>query len=143
MQDAMCHLPAGALAMLGPPATAMGEAFEYLVEPTTVARDTTTLMDLTTVQEYTVKPLLRTVAGVADVNAWGGMLPQYQVAADPNKLAGYGLTLDDLKTALARNNANFGAGYVEDRGERLTVRGLGRVSDTTDIANVVRSAERR
>jgi cobalt-zinc-cadmium resistance protein CzcA len=137
MQDAMGQLPAGAEAMLGPPATAMGEAFEYLVEPTSDARDSTTLMDLTTVQEYTIKPLLRTVPGVADVNAWGGLLPQYQVAADPNKLAGYGLTLDDLKTALARNNANFGAGYVEDRGERLTVRGLGRVSDTTDIANVV------
>ena len=137
MQDAMGQLPAGAEAMLGPPATAMGEAFEYLVEPTTDARDSVTLMDLTTVQEYTIKPLLRTVPGVADVNSWGGMLPQYQVSAEPSKLAGYGLTLDDLKAALAKNNANFGAGYVEDRGERLTVRGLGRVSDTTDIANVV------
>ena len=137
MQDVMGHLPTGVSAMLGPPATAMGEAFQYLVEPTADARDSATLMDLTTVQEYTIRPLLRTVAGVADVNAWGGMLPQYQVAADPSKLAGYGLTLDDLKTALARNNANFGAGYVEDRGERLTVRGLGRLSDTTDIGNVV------
>ena len=137
MQDVMGQLPAGATAMLGPPATAMGEAFQYLVEPTTGARDSVTLMDLTTVQEYTIRPLLRTVEGVADVNAWGGMLPQYQVAADPSKLAGYGLTLNDLKTALARNNANFGAGYVEDRGERLTVRGLGRLSDTTDIGNVV------
>lgn len=137
MQDVMGQLPAGASAMLGPPATAMGEAFQYLVEPTADARDSVTLMDLTTVQEYTIRPLLRTVAGVADVNAWGGLLPQYQVAADPSKLAGYRLTLDDLKTALARNNANFGAGYVEDRGERLTVRGLGRLSDTTDIGNVV------
>jgi len=137
MQDARSQLPPNADAMLGPPATAMGEVFQYLVEPTGDARDSTTLMDLTTVQEYTIKPLLRTVAGVAEVNAWGGMLPQYQVAANPSKLAGYGLTLDDLKSALAKNNANFGAGYVEDRGERLTVRGLGRVSDTADIANVV------
>ena len=61
----------------------------------------------------------------------------FDVLADPSKLAGYGLSLHDLEAALAANNANFGAGYVEDRGERLTVRGLGRVADTTDIGNVV------
>ena len=123
--------------MLGPPATAMGEIFEYLVEATTASRDSLTLIDLTNVQEYTIKPLLRTVPGVAAVNTWGGMLQQYQVLAEPSKLAGYNLTLHDLETALANNNANFGGGYVEDRGERLTLRGLGRVADTSDIANVV------
>ena len=81
--------------------------------------------------------MLRTVSGVADVNAWGGMEQEFHVLADPAKLAGYELTLDDVKAALANNNANFGAGYVEDRGERLTLRGLGRVADTTDIASVV------
>jgi cobalt-zinc-cadmium resistance protein CzcA len=137
MQDAVAQLPAGAMPMLGPPATAMGEVLQYLIEPTDEARDTVTLLRLTDVQAYIVKPLLRTVAGVADVNEWGGLLPQYEVLADPSKLTGYGLTLDDLETALARNNANFGAGYIEDRGERLTVRGLGRVHDSTDIARVV------
>ena len=141
MQDAMGQLPAGAQAMMGPPATAMGEVFEYLVEPDSTAphaaADSATLIELTNIQEYTIKPLLRTVPGVADVNSWGGMQQQFQVNADPTKLAGYGITLGDLETALAKNNANFGAGYVEDRGERFTVRGLGRVADTTDIANVV------
>jgi cobalt-zinc-cadmium resistance protein CzcA len=142
MQDARAQLPAGAEPMLGPPATAMGEAFEYLVEPAggaggDAARDSLTLIDLTNVQEYVIKPLLRTVPGVADVNTWGGLAQQFQVNADPSKLAGYGLTLEDVETALARNNANFGGGYVEDRGERLTLRGLGRVADTTDIGNVV------
>ena len=75
--------------------------------------------------------------GVASVNAWGGLEQRFEVLADPAKLAGFGLTLHDLETALANNNANFGGGYVEDRGERLTLRGLGRVADTTDIANVV------
>jgi len=65
------------------------------------------------------------------------MLQQFDVFADPSKLAGYGLTLRDLETALANNNANFGAGYVEDRGERLTVRAVGRVTGVSDIANVV------
>ena len=142
MQDAMAQLPAGAQAMLGPPATAMGEAFQYLVESTTpktgdARRDSLSLIALTNAQEYIVRPLLRTVPGVADVNAWGGLEQAYTVDADPAKLAGYGLTLDDVEQSLAKNNANFGGGYVEDRGERLTLRGLGRAADTTDIGNVV------
>src|SRR5436309_9393647 len=137
MRDAEAQLPAGAIPMLGPPATAMGEIFEYLVEATTASRDSLTLIDLTNIQEYTIKPLLRTVPGVAAVNTWGGMLQQYQVLADPAKLAGYAVTLHDVETALANNNANFGGGYVEDRGERLTLRGLGRVTNAADIANVV------
>ncbi|MBI2795294.1 MAG: efflux RND transporter permease subunit [Gemmatimonadetes bacterium] len=137
MLDALAQLPPGAQPMLGPPATAMGEAFVYLVEPTGEARDTLTLVELTNVHEYVIKPMLRTVPGVADVNSWGGMQQQFQVLADPAKLAGYRLTLADLQAALARNNANFGAGYIEDRSERLTVRGIGRVADTADLARVV------
>ncbi|MDB4888909.1 MAG: cation transporter [Gemmatimonadetes bacterium] len=144
MADARMQLPPGAEPMMGPPGTAMGEAFEYLVESTNTdtARagnltDSLRLINLTNIQEYTIKPLLRTVAGVASVNTWGGMLQQLQVNVDPSKLAGYGLTLDDLRRALEHGNANFGAGYVEDRGTRSTIRGLGRVTDTTDVANVV------
>jgi cobalt-zinc-cadmium resistance protein CzcA len=138
MLDAMSQLPPGAEPMLGPPATAMGEIFEYLVErDSTAPADSAALVDLTNVQEYTIKPLLRTVPGVADVNTWGGMPQQFEVSADPAKLAGYAVTLHDLEAALANNNANFGGGYIEDRGERLTLRGLGRVVDTADIANVV------
>ncbi len=142
MLDAMSQLPVGAQPMLGPPATAMGEVLVYLVERDstaagTSASDSLSLVDLTNIQEYTVRPLLRTVPGVADVNAWGGMPQQFQVNADPAKLSGYGLTLRDIEMALANNNANFGGGYIEDRGERLTLRGLGRVADTADIANVV------
>ncbi len=143
MLDAVSQLPPGAQPMLGPAATIMGEVFEYLVERdsipsgTTAASDSLSLVDLTNIQEYTIRPLLRTVPGVADVNAWGGMPQQFQVNASPERLAGYALTLHDVQTAIANNNANFGGGYIEDRGERLTLRGLGRVVDTADIANVV------
>jgi cobalt-zinc-cadmium resistance protein CzcA len=144
MADARTQLPSGAEPMMGPPGTAMGEVFEYLVESTSTdtvraqnLTDSLRLIALTNVQEYTIKPLLRTVPGVASVNTWGGMLQQLQVNVDPSKLAGYGLTLDDLRKALEHGNANFGAGYVEDRGTRSTIRGLGRISDTTDVANVV------
>src|SRR5678816_76059 len=137
MQDAIMSLPDGAEPMLGPPATAMGEVFQYLVEADSAWRDSLTLLRLTNVQEYVIAPLLRTVPGVASVNAWGGLEQRFEVLADPAKLAGVGLTLHDVGTALAKNNANFGGGYIEDRGERLTLRGLGRVVDTADIANVV------
>ncbi len=138
MQDAMAQLPPEADVMMGPPATAMGEIFAFIVERDSgTVTDSASLIDLTNIQEYTIKPLLRTVPGVAGVNTWGGMLQQFQVNADPAKLAGFGVTLHDVETALANNNANFGAGYIEDRGERLTLRGLGRVIDTAGIADVV------
>src|SRR5215210_5756643 len=132
MQDAIGNLPVGLQPGLGPPATPMGEVFQYLVES-----DSLSLMELKNLQEYTIKPLLRTIPGVAEVNSWGGMVQQFHVLADPGRLAGYGITLRDLERALAENNGNFGAGYIETKGERFTVRGLGRVGDTTDIANVV------
>src|SRR5215213_9302721 len=132
MQDAVGNLPAGLQPSLGPPATPMGEVFQYLVES-----DSLSLMELKNLQEYTIKPMLRAIPGVAEVNSWGGMVQQFHVHADPSKLAGYGLSLRDLETALGANNGNFGAGYIEEKGERFTVRGLGRLADTTDIGNVV------
>src|SRR5215217_8104874 len=132
MQDATGNLPEGVQPSLGPPATPMGEVFQYLVES-----DSVSLMELKNLQEYTIKPMLRTIPGIAEVNSWGGMVQQFHVLADPSKLAGYGLTLSDLEAALAANNGNFGAGYIENGGERFTARGLGRVGDTTEIANVV------
>lgn len=139
MQDVVSQLPAGAEATLGPPATPMGEVFKYLVESDSVLSpsDTLALINLTNIQEYTIKPLLRAVPGVADVNTGGWFLQQFEIDADPAKLAGYDLTLSDVEKALRENNTNFGGGYVEDRGERFTVRGLGRLTDTADLANVV------
>ena len=132
MQDAVGSLPAGYQPALGPPATPMGEVFQYLVESKELS-----LMELKNIQEYTIKPVLRTIPGVADVNSWGGMVQQFHVMADPHKLAGYNLTLRDLESAIGANNGNFGAGYIEDRGERFTVRGLGRLLTVEDIGNVV------
>jgi cobalt-zinc-cadmium resistance protein CzcA len=132
MQDASSSLPIGYTPRLGPPATPMGEIFQYLVES-----DSLSLLELKTIQEYTIRPLLRTIPGVADVNSWGGMVAQFHVLADPSKLSGFGLTLSDLEHALGANNENFGAGYIETKGERFTVRGLGRIGSASDIGNVV------
>src|ERR1700752_1241743 len=83
MQDASGSLPVGVRPSLGPPATPMGEVFQYLVES-----DALSLMDLRNLHEYKIKPLLRTIPGVADVNSWGGMVQQFHFDADPAKLAG-------------------------------------------------------
>ena len=111
---------------LGPPATPMGEVFQYLVES-----DSLSLMELKNVQEYTIKPLLRTVPGVAEVNSWGGLVQQFHVEADPAQArratASRLRDLDDR--AAATTTRNFGAGYIESRGERFTIRGLGRLAD--------------
>src|SRR5213076_2286706 len=131
MQDAAMGLAGNYQPMLGPPATAMGEVLQYLVES-----DSLSPIEIRNLQEYVIKPRLRTIPGIADINSWGGMVQQFHVQADPAKLAGYGLTLHDLETALANNNDNFGAGYIEDKGERLRVRGLGRVAGVSDIENV-------
>lgn len=132
MQDAQDSLPSGLRPSLGPPATPMGEVFQYLMES-----DRVSPIELRNLHEYTVKPLLRTIPGVADINAWGGMVQQFHVDLDPIRLAGYDLSIHDVERALADNNANFGAGYVEQRGERFTVRGVGRLEGLEDIRRVV------
>jgi cobalt-zinc-cadmium resistance protein CzcA len=132
MQDAMDALPEGIRPMLGPAATAMGEIFQYLVES-----DSVSLIELKNIQEYTIKPLLRTIPGVTDIVAWGGMAQEFQVQVDPHRLAAYGLTMDDVRRMVGENNANFGAGYIETQGQRLTVRGLGRVANEADIEGVM------
>ena len=139
MQDVRNSLPSNAEPMLGPPATTMGEIFQYLVEPsdTAEATDSLRLLAIANAQEFIIKPLLRTIPGVAEVNAWGGLQEQFEILVDPGKLTGYGLTVQDLGSAIQANNRNFGGGYIEDRGNRLTLRGVGRVSDTTGIGSVV------
>jgi heavy metal efflux system protein len=132
MQDAVDALPEGIRPMLAPAATAMGEVFQYLVES-----DSVSLIELKNIQEFTIKPLLRTVPGVTEIVAWGGLVQEFQVQVDPHRLVGYGLTMDDVREKLGENNANFGAGYIETQGQRFTVRGLGRVANEADIESVM------
>lgn len=132
IEGAMDALPAGIRPMLGPAATAMGEIFQYLVES-----DSMSLIDLTNIEEYTIKPLLRTIPGVADISTWGGMVQSFQVQVDPQRLAAYAVTIDDVRRMIGDNNANFGAGYVETAGQRLNIRGLGRVANESDIGGIM------
>jgi cobalt-zinc-cadmium resistance protein CzcA len=141
IQEAKERLPAGITPMLGPISTGLGEIYLWTVEAKEGAKrpDGTpyTPMDLREIQDWIIKPQLRNVPGVAEVNTIGGYAKEYQIAPNPEKLASYGITLPDIVTALDRNNSNAGAGYIERRGEQLLVRTPGQVRSMADIENIV------
>ncbi|MFJ5240441.1 CusA/CzcA family heavy metal efflux RND transporter [Pseudomonas neuropathica] len=141
LQIAKEQLPEGAEAVMGPISTGLGEIFLWTVEAKEGALkdDGTsyTPTDLRVIQDWIIKPQLRNVPGVAEINTIGGFAKEYQIAPDPKRLAAYKLTLTDLVTALERNNANVGAGYIERSGEQLLIRAPGQLASTEDIANIV------
>ncbi|BCG23914.1 cation transporter [Pseudomonas tohonis] len=141
LQVAREQLPDGAEAIMGPISTGLGEIFLWTVEAREGAlkEDGTpyTPTDLRVIQDWIIKPQLRNVPGVAEINTIGGFAKEYQIAPDPKRLAAYKLTLGDLVTALERNNANVGAGYIERSGEQLLIRAPGQVATAADIANIV------
>ncbi|WP_350568504.1 CusA/CzcA family heavy metal efflux RND transporter [Pseudomonas sp. H26/SER47-MNA-CIBAN-0231] len=141
LQVAKEQLPEGVEAVMGPISTGLGEIFLWTVEAKegAVKEDGSpyTPTDLRVIQDWIIKPQLRNVPGVAEINTIGGFAKEYQIAPDPKRLAAYKLTLTDLVTALERNNANVGAGYIERSGEQLLIRAPGQVATTDDIANIV------
>jgi cobalt-zinc-cadmium resistance protein CzcA len=140
IHEARAALSPGAEPTLGPIATGLGEIFMWTVEATPGAVDphgtTYTPMDLRTVQDWIVRPQLRTVPGVTDVNTVGGYQKQFHVTPDPERLIAYGLTFRDVLAALARNNENVGAGYIEHAGEQYLVRTPGQVFDVAEIRQI-------
>ncbi|SHN04703.1 cobalt-zinc-cadmium resistance protein CzcA [Pseudomonas asturiensis] len=141
LQIAKDQLPEGVETMMGPVSTGLGEIFLWTVEAREGAlkEDGTpyTPTDLRVIQDWIIKPQLRNVPGVAEINTIGGFAKQYEIAPDPKKLAAYKLTLNDLVAALERNNANVGAGYIERGGEQLLIRAPGQLGTVDDIANIV------
>ncbi len=135
LAEARGALPAGLEPQMGPVATPMGELYQY-----TVTSDSMSLGELKALHDFTIRPRLRTVAGVSDINSWGGLIEQVQVEVDPAKLAARNLSLTDVQAALANNNLSFGGAYVEQAGTRYAVRGVGRISDTSQIAQIALKA---
>ncbi|HOX24424.1 MAG TPA: CusA/CzcA family heavy metal efflux RND transporter [Candidatus Krumholzibacteria bacterium] len=131
---AQVELPDGVAAELGPIATGLGEVFHYLVRSTDPQRS---LEDLRTIHDWLIKPELRKVAGVAEVNSWGGKVRQFHVVISPERLARYDLTVSDVVDALQANNRNVGGGVVTAAGLSRVVHGQGRVGSLDDIAAVI------
>lgn len=140
IQQVKDQLPTGIDTAMGPISTGLGEIFMYTVEtdPNLAAGKVgPSPIDLRTAQDWIIKPQLRTVPGVVEVNTIGGFERQFHVLPDPTKLMAYKLSFRDVMTALAANNANIGAGYIEKNGEQYLVRIPGQVSAVDDIRRIV------
>lgn len=119
---------------LGPIATGLGEIFHYVVRSDDTNR---TLTEIRELQDWVIKPELRKVPGVAEVNSWGGFEKQYHVVTEPELLVKHGLTLEQLFEALEANNQNVGGGQVVRAGESLLVQGIGLTTNVQEIGNIV------
>ncbi|PTQ12709.1 CusA/CzcA family heavy metal efflux RND transporter [Sphingomonas oleivorans] len=141
LQGVRGNLPPGLAPEMGPIATGLGEIFMYTIEPKPGARkpdgSAWTAQDLRTLHDWVVRPQLRTVPGVTEVNSVGGYRKEYHVTPYPERLAGYGLTVGDVIGALERNNANVGAGYVERYGSQYLIRVPGQAAGERDLAGII------
>ncbi|MES2824212.1 MAG: CusA/CzcA family heavy metal efflux RND transporter [Pseudomonadota bacterium] len=134
------QLPNGLEPSLGPIATGLGEIFMYVVEakpgakkPDGSAYDATALREI---QDWIIRPQLVLVKGVTEINTIGGFNKQYHVTPDPAKLLAFGLSMEQVRAALERNNQNQGAGYIERRGQQWLVRSPGQLESIADIEQV-------
>ena len=141
IQRARDQLPAGVATSMGPISTGLGEIYSYTVNARPGAKRPDgkdyTPSDLRTIQDWIIKPQLRLVPGVVEVNSIGGFERQFHVLPDPARLMAYKLSFRDVMTALAANNANVGAGYIERNGEQYLVRVPGQVAGSEEIRDVV------
>jgi cobalt-zinc-cadmium resistance protein CzcA len=147
------ELPPGVVPELAPVSTGLGEIYQFTVERGPTVADTADILpaadgrspagaqdaltDLRTILDWYIKPRLRTVPGVIEVNSFGGREKQYEVLADPARLLGHGVTLRQVLDALERNNVNAGGAYLERGGEQQLVRGIGLIQRASDIENIV------
>ena len=141
IQQAKSQLPGGVEPEMGPIATGLGEIFMFAIEPRPGARkpdgSSWTPTDLRTLSDWVVRPQMRTIPGVAEVNTVGGYELQYHVTPNAQQLAALGLSLSDVVEGLERNNANRGAGYVERGGEQILIRVPGQAANEADLAGTV------
>ncbi len=135
------NLPAGLSPEMGPISTGLGEIFMYTLDADFDARqkdgspyDATALREI---QDWIIKPQLALVKGVTEINTIGGFDKQYHITPSPRKMLELGISFTDIKTALAANNSNRGAGYIESNGQQLTVRSPGQLKTISDIEQVV------
>ena len=141
LQQAKSEMPDGIEPVMGPVATGLGEIFHYAVHAEKGAKqengepfDATALR---TLQDWVIRPQLRLVSGVTEINTIGGFEKQFHITPNPAQLLAFELTFDDLVNAMQKNNANVGAGYIEKNGEQYLIRAPGQVTDIADIEKII------
>ena len=144
IQEAQSELPAQIAPTMSPVSTGLGEIYQWVLkaDPNAKKPDGTayTPMDLREIQDWIVRPQLQRVKGVAEVNSIGGFEKTYVVSPDLNRMQQLNISLEQLQQALAQNNENRGAGYIEDNGQQLTVRVPGAFNGLSDIENTMLSS---
>jgi cobalt-zinc-cadmium resistance protein CzcA len=134
------RMPQGVAPTLGPLSTGLGEVYQYTLERPDDGERALTQEELTQrriAQDWVVRPLLRGIPGVAEINSQGGYVKQYQALVNPDRMRHYKVTLQDVYQALARNNANSGGGVLPHYAEQYLIRGIGLVKSLDDIRSIV------
>ena len=144
LMEVMERMPVGVTPVLGPVSTGLGEVYQYTLDKPGDGKKELTREDLTerrSVQDWVVRPLLRGIPGVAEINSQGGYVKQYQVLVNPDRMTHFSIKLKDVYEALARNNANSGGGVLPHYAEQYLIRGVGLVQSLDDIRNMVLKEE--
>lgn len=134
------RMPDGIVPVLGPVSTGLGEVYQYTLEKPDDGKRALTPQELAerrTVQDWVVRPLLRSIPGVAEINSQGGYVKQYQALVDPSRLRHYGLSVQQVVQAIASNNANTSGGILPQVTEQYLIRGVGLIRTLDDIGNIV------
>ena len=122
---------------MGPISTGLGEIYQYIIDVKPGFEDQYSITDLRTIQDWVVRRQLAGIPGVVEINTWGGFLKQYEVAVNPERLKGMGVSLHQVLTALETNNSIAGGSYIEKTNESFFIRGEGQVKSLEDIGNIV------
>ena len=134
------RMPDGVTPILGPVSTGLGEVYQFTLDKATDGDKKLSVEDLTerrSIQDWIVRPMLRGIPGVAEINSQGGYVKQYQALVNPDRMNHYGLKLQDIYSALARNNANSGGGILPQFAEQYLVRGVSLIQSLDDIRSIV------
>jgi cobalt-zinc-cadmium resistance protein CzcA len=134
------RMPVGITPVMAPPSTGLGEIYQYTLDhPSDRQRELTVeeLKERREIQDWVVRPMLRTIPGVAEINTQGGFAREYQVLVNPERLRHYQINLTDVFRALASNNANSGGGQLPSYSERYLIRGIGLITKPEDIEKII------
>ena len=140
LAEARDKVPKGVAVTMGPIGTAMGEIYQYTLEgkmPDNPQQKIVYLTNLRTIQEWIVAPQLKSVAGVNEINSFGGYFKQYQVIVSPEQLVKYGITVADVYASIGSNNENVGGNILERGTDQYIIRGVGLIKNISDIENIV------
>lgn len=145
LAEAREKVPGGVEVAMGPIGTAMGEIYQYTLEgkmPAEPGQKKAYLANLRTLQEWIVTPQLKSVAGVNEINSYGGYFKQYQVIVSPEKLVKHAVTVDEVYSAIGNNNQNVGGNILEKNSDQYIVRGVGLIKSIADIESIVLKSQK-